>query len=483
MVATIAAEVMHADLGDARLDNRLIAMAEMLGSNPSHSIPAAAHSHAEMTAAYRFFDNDKVSIEKILAPHREATLDRIRQCDAIILAQDTTVVDLTRPLQQVKGAGRLMTDKQSGFLFHPLLAFNEDALCLGMVWQKNWTREPVEKKLTAKEDAKRRRDTPIEHKESVRWIEGIKAASVVAKQCPETECICVADSESDIYEVFSEIAQSHSPNFKIIVRAGQSRKTTNKEDWLKVAQGAPVLYTCSVQVSSRRAKFRSKANYNRQSDRTARVAELEVRATTITLKPPSRPDRKLPTVTVNVVLCEEPNPPEGCEPIRWLLVTDLPIETNEQVERIVCAYCVRWQIEIFFFTLKSGCRIEERLFEALPRTKNAIGLYCIVAWRILYLTHLGRECPDMCCEVVFRPSEWKAVYAVVHRTKEQGQVELPKEPPRLNEMIRMIASLGGYIHRPKQNSHPGVKTLWIGLQRAYCLSIAWEAFGPDSKKF
>jgi hypothetical protein len=186
---------------------------------------------------------------------------------------------------------------------------------------------------------------------------------------------------------------------------------------------------------------------------------------------------------VNVVLCEETNPPDGCEPIRWLLVTNLPISTIDEVKKIISAYCTRWQIEIFFCTLKSGCRIEKRLFESLPRTLNAIGLYSIVAWRILYLTHLGRECPDLCCEVVFHPSEWKSVYSVVHRAEKRKKRLLPKKPPRLNEMIRMIASLGGYIHRPKQNSNPGTKALWIGLQRAYSMSLAWDAFGPESKKF
>jgi len=154
-------------------------------------------------------------------------------------------------------------------------------------------------------------------------------------------------------------------------------------------------------------------------------------------------------------------------------VTTLPIDTLEQVQEIVQSYCGRWQIEIFFKTLKSGCKIERRLFEKLPRTLNCLAVYSIIAWRVMYLCHLGRECPDLDCEVVFSPSEWKSVYRVVRREP------LPETPPRLNEMVRMIATLGGFVDRPK--NEPGPQTLWTGLQRLHCFSLAWDTFGPDQK--
>ena len=224
-------------------------------------------------------------------------------------------------------------------------------------------------------------------------------------------------------------------------------------------------------MSARTAKIAPAKQGKRGKSRAARIASVEVRATTITLRPPWRPDRKLPEVTVNVVLVEETNPPAGCDAIQWLLVTTLPIDTPEQVQRIVRAYCVRWQIEIFFRTIKTGCRIEQRLFETLPRLQNCISVYMIVAWRIMYLCRLGRECPHLSCEVVFETCEWKAVYQVVKKE------EPPQEPPTLNDMTRMIASLGGYIIRKKTN--PGPQTLWIGLQRTHDLSTARSAFRPN----
>jgi hypothetical protein len=134
-------------------------------------------------------------------------------------------------------------------------------------------------------------------------------------------------------------------------------------------------------------------------------------------------------------------------------------------------YCCRWQIEVYFRTLKSGCRIEARYFEHLGRLLNCHAVYSLVAWRIMYLCYFGRECPDLDCEVIFEPSEWKSVYMAVRRQ------DPPATPPKLNEMIRMIASLGGYVIR--RSTHPGTQTLWLGLQRVHDFSTAWTAFGPD----
>lgn len=487
-------EVRGAAFGDARLDERLEKVIEELGKQPNLSIPAATDKRAEMEGAYRFFDNDKVTPEKILQPHFEATKERISQCDLALFVQDTSEFDLTRPNQQVRGAGPMDSEKRRGVFFHPLQAFNIDAIPLGMIWQKYWTRQTVEESLDKQEKKTKRKQTPIEDKESIRWVEAVRATREAAASCRDTTCVCVGDSESDIYEVFSEprmipreIAtpnlQARSPadsqhdtptnEIHFLVRACQTRATSDRSNWLTAVRDTDCLYTCSVDVSKRTAKIAENLKTSpREKSRDARIAEVEVRATTVTLRPPARPDRKLPSITVNVVLVEETDPPEGCDPISWLLITTLPIDTSDQVKLIVRAYCIRWQIEIYFKTLKSGCRVERRQFETLERLMNSVAVYSIIAWRIMYLCRLGRECPDLDCEVVFEPSEWKAVYVALKRQ------DPPAKPPCLNEVIRIIATLGGYVDR--RSTEPGPQTLWTGLQRVHDLSTAWKAFGPDS---
>jgi hypothetical protein len=172
------------------------------------------------------------------------------------------------------------------------------------------------------------------------------------------------------------------------------------------------------------------------------------------------------------VLVEEASPPEGEAPIQWVLITSLPIDTIEQVKQIVSYYCHRWQIEIYFRVLKSGCRVQERYFETMPRLENCLAMYVVIAWKILYLCRLGQECPDLPCDVVFTDSEWKAAYTIVKHKP------APSQSPTLNEMIRLIASLGGYVIR--KNTNPGTQTLWFGLQRLNDLATAWDTFGPGS---
>ena len=478
---TIEDEVVGAAFGDQRLSKRLVRLCGMLAGKPTESIPAAADSRADWEAAYRFFDNEKVTPERILKPHREASLQRIRQCETVVLAQDTTEINLTRPSQQVRDAGTLGSPTQFGTFYHPLMAFSEQSLALGMVWQKNWTREPSEAKLSKAEKAKRRSKLPIEEKESIRWVEGIAASMDVARVCPDTQCIAVADSESDIYEVLQQCVLSRLPNFHFVIRAGQRRKTEQEMDWLEVARKAPCVDEMEVKVSRRRARFRSKAKSGRQGDRDARTATLKIRVARVSLKPPSRGDRRLFPIELHLVLCEEVTSAEGVEPIRWLLVTQLPIDSPEEIRRVIELYCIRWQIEIFFRTLKSGCRVEVRRFEQIDRSMNSVALYSVIAWRILYLTQLGRTCPEMDCNVIFDDSEWKGVYTVIHHKR--ADFRLPERPPTLSEMIKMIASLGGYIDRPSKGSNPGPKSIWIGLQQAHSLSTGWLAFGPESKNF
>jgi hypothetical protein len=130
-------------------------------------------------------------------------------------------------------------------------------------------------------------------------------------------------------------------------------------------------------------------------------------------------------------------------------------------------YLCRWQIEIFFKILKSGCTVEKLQFETLEATKKCLAMYLIIAWRILYLTMFGRNCPNMDCSLFFEEHEWQSVYAVM--TKKPP----PASPPKLNEMIRMIARLGGFLNR-KSDGYPGPKTMWIGMQRMTDIALGWQ---------
>ena len=179
-------------------------------------------------------------------------------------------------------------------------------------------------------------------------------------------------------------------------------------------------------------------------------------------------------MTVNVVLVREIAPPPGEDPIEWILLTSLPIATAEEVATVIQYYCVRWMMEILFRTLKSGCRVEERRFETMDRLFLCVAVYLIVSWRTLFVCRMGRSLPDVSCEIIFEPAEWKSAWRVVRRSPP------PVHPPKLSEMVRMVAQLGGYVNRSRKDE-PGPQTVWLGLQRLHDITLCWQVFGPEAE--
>ena len=477
VVPWVLDEMKTADLKDKRLNNRLREVLSQLGGHPTASIPAACGGHAEMTAAYRLFDNEKATFEGILQPHADATRQRVAQQTVVVLGQDTTELDLTRPEQQVKGAGPLDGGARRGALLHPLHAFTPDGTSLGTLHALAWVRD--EQVGCASLSRAQRAASPIEEKESYRWVDTLRRAGEEALPCPSTQLVCVADSEADIYELLAE-GMAEPRRVDWIVRACQDRALQPENG--QPAAGThmreqvlaqPVLFTHMIKVRGRRAKVACETRGRRQP-RQSREAEVEVRAARVTLRPPWRADRKLPTLAVNVVLVREKNPPKDDEPVEWLLLTSLPSDEIEQVRRVIQYYCVRWMIEVFFRVLKSGCRVEGRRFEHIDRLLSCLAVYLIVAWRSLFVCRLGRGCPDISCEAVFEPAEWKSVWKVIHRS------DPPGVPPRLGEMVRLVAQLGGYVNQ-KGRDPPGPQTVWIGLQRMHDFALCWQLFGPDAR--
>lgn len=470
-------EVKTADLGDKRLNKRFAEVLNDLAARPTASIPSACGGRAELDGAYRLFANPKTNFENLLQPHVEATRQRMAAQPVVLLVQDTSEVEVTRPEQQVAGAGSLDGNSRRGALLHLLHAFTPDGTPLGTVQGTAWTRaeESGRGALSRAELAA----IPIEQKESYRWVVALRQSQEEAERCPTTQCICVADSEADIYEVLAEgMGEPRACDW--IVRACQNRALLHEEgensgeNYLREAVlHQPVLFSKTVRVRGRKAKVSCESRGRRQP-RQSREAEVVVRATSVTLRAPWRTDRQLPPLRINVVLVSEVNPPSGDEPVEWLLLTSLPVDDVEQVRCIVQYYVVRWMIEVFFRVLKSGCRIEERHFEYMDRLLSCMAVYVIVAWRTLYVCRVSRSCPEISCEAVFEPSEWKSVWKVVRRE------DLPSDPPMLGEFVRMVAQLGGYVHR-KRSDPPGPQTLWIGLQRMHDFATCWDLFGPGAK--
>ena len=397
MNAWIDDELATLDLNDLRLDRRARLILQRFASKPSLSIPAACEGQeAEREAAYRFFANDKVDEYEILRAHRQATLQRMATVPVVLLAQDTTEFDFTRPQEVVIGAGPLNYESRIGFHAHVQVALTPERLCLGTIDAEIWGREPGQKRR------QKHAEVPIQAKESYRWVLGYQRACEVATQVPNTQVISVGDAENDIYECFSAaLSAEHARPADWIIRACQLDRclAANEEhqQLLQALQARRVLGTFVMEITEKKG-------------RSARVATMEVRSTSVTLKRPRRPagQPRLPEVKVNVVWVRETKPPAGEEPVEWILLTSLPVDTFEQACLVADYYACRWQIEIYFKVLKSGCQVEKLQLQTADRIKPCLAIYMIVAWRVLYTTMLGRECPQLSCEIIFSEAEWKS---------------------------------------------------------------------------
>lgn len=447
-------EMETADLGDKRLNKRLGKVLDDLGQYPQISIPAACGGWTETVGAYRFFDNDRATFEKVLAPHRDATIERMKVNAVVLLAQDTTADDKCVCLGS-KGLGTLKNIEKHERRLHLTVAFTPERVCLGVVKASYWSRdEPCPRK--------ERRHKGVDEKESGHWIDSYQASCTLQGQLPSTLCVNLADREGDIYEWYAEYME-YAPETRAqwIVRAAQNRCLLKSEDnspGLKLwdaLEKSPVLGYLEVEVKPR-------------PNREGRQAIVAVRAATVDLKPPARTGYSLSTVAVNAVLAREETPPPGVKPLEWLLLTSLPVTDFEQASTIVAWYAVRWCIEVYFHVLKSGSQIERLQLETEERLLPCLALYMIITWRVLFALMLGRTCPDIDCEVIFDRHEWQAVYIVTQRRPP------PQKPLRLGEVVCLIASLGGYLGR-KHDGPPGPKTIWIGLQRVRDFVIALEA--------
>jgi hypothetical protein len=465
-------------LEDKRLNRRMQQVLSQLAARPTASIPAACGGYAEMKAAYRFFNNDKVGFDGVLQPHRDATRRRIAAQPVVLLVPDTSEIDLTRPAQQVEDAGPLDGDARRGVFLHLMHAFTPDGTPLGTVQGLPWARDD-DKPRNATRTRGERAAQPIEEKESFRWLLSMHQAREEAEHCPGTRIISVADSEADILEVLATGMEAPG-TVDWIVRSCQDRALVDDLDESRAALeylheellAAPVLFRQTITVRGRTAKVACEDRSRRQPRQT-REAVVAVRAARVTLRAPERASGQLPDVTVHAVLVTEVDPPAGDAAVEWLLLTSLPIDTIDQVRAVIQYYGTRWMIEILIRVLKSGCRVEKRRFEHVDRLLPCLATYLIVAWRTLYVCRLGRSCPEIDCEAVFEPAEWRSVYQVVKRQ------EPPKSPPKLQEMVRLVAQLGGYVNR-KRRDEPGPQTVWLGLQRLHDIALCWQVFGPGA---
>lgn len=442
-------EFSGAELADPRLTKRLIRIAQKLADNPHGSIPQACGAWEDTKAAYRFFDNDKVNEQDIQAPHQSAAYDRAKKHPTVLAIQDTTQLDFTHhPATQ--GLGMLNDQAHHGLFYHPTLLVTPEKVPLGIIDHQVWERPPED--FGKKHQRKQR---PITEKESQKWLISLNQTAKLQKAVPRVEVVNIADREADIYDYFQ---LAHDLEIDVLVRAAWNRRLDQPEGylWDHMAK-VPVCQHITIAVPRKKGQVK-------------RQAVLSIRYSKVALQPPRHRYREkdLEPVTLWAIYAHEADPPAGAAPISWMLLTTLPVPTAHQAVEKIQWYTCRWQIELLFKTLKSGCRIEQLQLETAARLRRCLAVYAVIAWQVLFLTMQSREVPNLPCDVLLEIEEWQALYCYIHKTKSP-----PTQPPTLREATRMIARLGGFLGR-KGDGHPGATTIWRGLQRLQDIAAAWS---------
>ena len=467
-----AAEASHwpsreVDVGafkDVRLGRRFSDLLRRLSEGMGGSIPFACQDWSNTKAAYRFFSNPRVEENEILNGHFAATRDRYCESDGpILILQDTTeftyqrrdphAIGFTKSVNSGRDQdGRLRHHAVCGILMHSSLAVTPEGLPLGLAAVKFWNRDKFKGTAQLKRKINPTR-VPIETKESVRWLENLRQ-SVDLLGCPE-RCIHVGDRESDIYELYC-LSKELGTHF--VVRTVVNRLAGDGD------------HTVSAEMQATPSAGFLQINVRSDQDEIAHVS-LEVRFKRILVLPPIGKQRRYPALELTVIHATEIDPPSGRKPVVWKLLTDFDVQSFEQAVEKIRWYAMRWKIEVFHKILKSGCRAEDAKLRAADRLVNLVAVFCIVSWRVMWLTMMARAAPDAPPTIALTPSEIAILDRVVSNSGNRGARQ-----NTLQLYLTKIARLGGYLARAS-DPPPGNTVVWRGLRRLADIQLGAEMTG------
>jgi hypothetical protein len=441
----VSEEYATADLGDARLQARLITLVRDFYARPQAQVPEACGSRAKTKAAYRLFDHPEARMDRLLAAHHEATTRRCRSEPVVLAVQDSTSLNYSaHPATADLGPLNTRADGSIGLWMHDTLAVTPAGVPLGLVDVQCWARDENHPGRAT------RYQRALDDKESRKWLQSYAAANRLQAQCPDTQVVSVGDREADLYEFLAAAVTAPDPaappRAQILIRAERTRRMTAEHGSLWDFMAGQAIAGTQALSLPRRGK------------RPARVAQMTVRHAVVDIKAPKRKG-PAPPLRLWAVFSQEQAAPEGTAPLEWMLLTTAPVDSFDAACERLAWYASRWQIEVYHRTLKSGCRIEQRQLGNAHRIQACLAIDLVVAWRVFYAAKLGRDHPEVPCTVYFDDDQWRALVA-----KHTRSLVPPPTPPTLREALRMVAALGGFLGR-KGDGEPGTQTLWIGLQR------------------
>lgn len=385
--------------------------------------------------------NAEVDVEAIREGGMTSVAQIAKDQPGVLLAlEDTTTLSYAHAAAAELGATSSQRDaKQRGFLVHSvlLLAAQSDRT-LGLIEQRHWIRE---RSRFGHKHARKQR--AYEDKESFKWeLASRRMAERLGTTMSRTISVC--DRESDVYDYLA-YKRDHDQRFVLRARADRCIEHATQHLFEAVENEAKTLCQTTVSIAQR-------------GGRHARKATLSLRSVRVDLKAPAT-FKGPSTLSVNVVLASETNPPEGVEALRWVLLTSEPVGCAEHVREVMRYYEKRWRIEDYHKAWKSGVGVERQRFQSSANLERMLVITAFLAVRLLQLReHLqspeGQTKEDP-CEPALSREEWQLLW-LSHEHK-----SLPNSAPGLRWACLALARLGGFADT-KRTGRPGWDALWRG---------------------
>lgn len=446
----------QAPVGDARLSQRLVNLAAAKAQHPEQPlIQALKADTAAVTGYYRFVDHpnhESLCLDTILQPHVQRTLRRMAPLPRVLVVHDETDLNFSG-LAECEGlgvVGKNQTQTQTqGLRLHSCFVVSEaTGLPLGVLGASCFAPE-----LKPERKGKDSRNFPIEEKETFRWIESLRQTMELSKRLPQTRLINVMDREADFFELFHEWREN--PCVDLLVRAQHDRRTGGALSLFSQVRRSALRGHVQIDICRRSARAR-KGKRAALPARTARTAKAELRYCPVQILPPAwGPSSKHAPVPVWMIHVREKKPPKGQEPVEWYLLTTVKIESKQAGIQCLRWYRFRWRIEDWHRVLKTGCEIEGLAHQTAGRIQRVIGIHLVVAWRIMLMTLLGRESPELASNTLFTDLEIQVLRA--HAAKQKKKLN----PQMLGDAVELVATLGGYLGR-KNDPPPGHEVMCRG---------------------
>ena len=450
-----------ASFGDSRLLDRFKEACEYFQLGLNQTIPEVCGTKSRLKAFYRLFNHINVTHEKMIAVHR-AELEPILTGGVsrrLLQISDSTELDFTRK----KGAsqlGPLNYLRQRGMLLHNSLLLSDTGMPLGLLWQSYTVRKD--------EDfgkSKQREKLPIAFKETQRWIDHFEQGQSLVAANPQLEVVCVCDSEADLIEL---LQSRREERMHLVLRSRHNRLLAGGDFHLYERVGNQEVAGCY------------EARLTDHKTQKVRSATLEIRYCPVQLtqhrKVKSKPDRSV--VDMFAIEAREVAPPADVDkPVKWVLLTTLPISSFEDAMQVVDYYLLRWLIERFHFLLKSGgAKVEKLQLQSEHRLKNAITTYSIAAFKALKIRYWAEKSPESSIyEAGVTKLEHEALYAYSHKKGNKSLIFDARKPPSIKQYCIVLGKIGGFVPSKRQPL-PGFVILSRALHKLNTIVETYQLF-------